>query len=69
MNYAWEKDPTGMNFEKHQARIDYIKKNGMAGYGFRRSHLIVPSIENLCISKNQEIGMDYDIPEYISKIT
>ena len=69
MNYAWEKDPTGMNFEEQKQRIDYIKKNGLAGYGFRRNKNIVPNIENLCISKNQEIVIDYDIPEYISKVT
>ena len=52
MNYAWEKDPTGLNFEEHKSRIDYIKKNGLAGYGFRRSKTTAPAIENLCISKN-----------------
>lgn len=68
INMLWRKDPTGKDHDKFKERYDYIAKNGDAGYGFRRNRNKVPSIDNLEISKNQDIADDYDIPEFMSKI-
>ena len=67
-NYAWEVNPTGSEeLDAHLAKIKRIRENGLPGYGLRREAM--PHMTNLCISRNQELVDDYEIPEFLSRLT
>tara|TARA_B110000285_G_scaffold201123_1_gene235530 strand:+ start:334 stop:516 length:183 start_codon:yes stop_codon:yes gene_type:complete len=56
------KDPKGKNRRLFQSEYDKLVVNGEPSSGFQLSGNIVPSFENLEISKNKELRTEYDVP-------